>query len=154
MTRETRGDGALRAIALLEAAKGALVIVAGFGLLALVHRDLQAIAEEIIRHSHLNPASRIPRIFLEAAAAATDGRLRLLALGALAYSSLRFVEAWGLWRARPWAEWLGIASGALYLPIEIYELFLSVTPVKVGTFLANLIIVSVLARARLRARRA
>lgn len=143
---------ALHAVALLEAAKGALIITAGFGLLALIHRDVQTLAEEIVRHFHLNPASGIPRIFLESASAADGSRLQLLALGAFGYASVRFIEAWGLWRGRPWAEWLGIVSGGIYLPLEIYELFISITPVKIGIFLVNVAVVAVLTRERLRAR--
>lgn len=145
---------ALHAVALLEAAKGVLIIAAGLGLLAFIHRDVEAQAEEIVRHFHLNPAHGIPRIFLEAASKADGGRLKLLALGAFGYASVRFAEAWGLWRGRPWAEWLGIASGSIYLPLEIYELFISVTPLKVGTFLVNVAVVAVLARERLTAPRA
>src|ERR1043165_8860815 len=68
----------VRAIAFFEAVKGALVLVAGFGLLALVHRDLEDLAERLVRHSHLNPASHYPRIFIEAAARTDDARLRTL----------------------------------------------------------------------------
>ncbi len=143
---------ALHAVALLEATKGILIITAGFGLLALIHRNVQALAEEIVRHFHLNPASSFPRIFLEVAATADGGRLHLLALGAFGYASVRFVEAWGLWRGRPWAEWLGIISGGIYLPLEVYELFVSVTTIKLGIFLVNAVVVSVLARERLNAR--
>jgi len=41
---------------------------------------------------------------------------------AVAYSSLRFLESYGLWRQRVWAEWLAIISGAVYLPLELYNL--------------------------------
>lgn len=144
---------ALHAVALLEATKGALIIAAGFGLLALVHQDVQALAEEIVRHFHLNPASSIPRIFLDVAARADGGRLQLMAMGAFGYSSLRLAEAWGLWRGRTWAEWLGIVSGGIYLPIEIYELSIAITPVKIGIFFVNVVVVSVLVRERLNAHR-
>ncbi|BBA71115.1 DUF2127 domain-containing protein [Geobacter sulfurreducens] len=153
MEPNSRDIAGIRTVALFEGTKGILVIAAGLGLLALIHHDVQALAEEIVSHFHLNPASRIPRIFLEAADAANDGRLRLLALGAFGYASLRFTEAWGLWRARPWAEWLGIVSGGIYLPLEVYELVVSISAVKIGTFLVNLIVVAVLVRARIRARK-
>src|SRR2546423_9641575 len=58
----------VRAVAFFEALKGALVLVAGFGLLALVHRDLEVLAERLVRHSHLNPPGPYPRAFIEAAA--------------------------------------------------------------------------------------
>ena len=38
-----------RLVALFEAAKGVVVIVAGLGMLALVHRHAQAVVEEIGR---------------------------------------------------------------------------------------------------------
>jgi uncharacterized membrane protein (DUF2068 family) len=34
---------------------------------------------------------------------------------------IRFVEAYGLWHTRAWAEWFAIISGAAYLPWEILE---------------------------------
>jgi hypothetical protein len=86
--------GGLRIVALLEGAKGVLVLVAGFGLLSLIHQDVQRIAEEIVRHFYINPASRYPRIFLQASAALTSQRLWLLASMALLYSALYLIEAW------------------------------------------------------------
>jgi len=83
----------VRIVAAVEAAKGALVLVAGLGLFELLHRDVQAIAERIVEHFHLNPASRTPRILLDAAGALTDERLAVLAMGAIAYSTARFIEA-------------------------------------------------------------
>src|SRR6266436_6382753 len=119
--------GGLRVVALFEGAKGALVLVAGFGLLSLIHHDVQRIAEEIVRHFHVNPANRYPRIFLQASAALTSQRLWLLASMALLYSALRLIEAYGLWWSRRWAQYLALISGGLYLPVEIYELFLRIT---------------------------
>ena len=109
----------LKTVAVFEAIKGVAVLLAGSGLLALVHRDAQAIAERIVKHLHLDPASHYPRIFVQIATGATPGRLRLLALGALVYALLRFAEAVGLWHARRWAEWFGVLTGAIYLPFEI-----------------------------------
>jgi uncharacterized membrane protein (DUF2068 family) len=107
----------LRAVALFEAGKRLAVLVAGSGILLLVHRNVQAIAERLVAHLHLNPASRYPRIFLHVATEATPGRLRL-ALGAPVYAILRFFEAWGLWFNRRWAEWMGVITGLAYIPVE------------------------------------
>jgi hypothetical protein len=74
----------LRLIAMFEALKGLVVVAAGFGLLSLLHRNVQAMAEALLRHSHLNPASRTPQIFLALAARITAADLWLLALGAAA----------------------------------------------------------------------
>ena len=111
----------MRAIAIFEGAKGAVVLLAGLGVLSLIHHDLQHFADQIVRHSHLNPASHYPQIFLQAAARTDDSRLLLLAAGAAAYSAVRFIEAYGLWHARPWAELFAAASGAIYMPFEVFE---------------------------------
>ncbi|PYS82532.1 MAG: DUF2127 domain-containing protein [Acidobacteria bacterium] len=134
----------VRAVAFFEALKGALVLVAGFGLLSLVHRDLQDLAERLVSHSHLNPASHYPRVFVEAAARTSDARLRTLAALAFAYSCVRFVEAYGLWRMRAWAEWFAIISGCIYLPIELYELFERATLIRAGVLVVNALIVAYL----------
>jgi uncharacterized membrane protein (DUF2068 family) len=143
----------VRAVALFEAAKGLIVVVAGFGLLSLLHHDAQHVAETIVRHLHLNPARHYPRVFIEAAARVTSSRLWLLAGGAFAYSLVRFVEAYGLWRLRPWAEWFAIVAGGLYLPVEVYELFRRPTRVKGAILLGNLAIVSYLLYVRSTAHR-
>lgn len=54
-----------------------------------------------------------------AALLAAHGLAPQLACGLLAYAALRLVEAYGLWRARAWAEWLGVLSATLYLPLEV-----------------------------------
>src|SRR5437016_1234096 len=117
----------MRFVATLEASKGVLVLTAGFGLLTMVHQNAQMIAEEIVRHFHLNPASQYPRIFLDAASGVTKSNLWLLVFGAGAYALARFVEAYGLWHERRWAQWFATASATIYVPIEIYELLRSVT---------------------------
>jgi uncharacterized membrane protein (DUF2068 family) len=137
-----RLSSALRTVALLEAAKGALVLLTGLGLLALVHRDVQLFAERLVLHAHLNPAARFPRIFLDVASQLTDTRLLLIATGAAAYSLVRFTEAYGLWHARRWAEWFAALSGGIYVPFEFFELSARVTWLSVGALALNLGIVA------------
>ncbi|HVO25283.1 MAG TPA: DUF2127 domain-containing protein [Candidatus Margulisiibacteriota bacterium] len=140
----------LRTVAVFEATKGALVLVAGFGLLALVHHDVQSVAEEVVQRFHLNLAHHHPRILTEAMTHLDDAHLRWLALAALLYSAVRFVEAYGLWRMRTWAEWFAIGSGGIYLPIEVYELFDRPTGVKAVVLLFNAGIVAYLIYVRWR----
>jgi uncharacterized membrane protein (DUF2068 family) len=134
----------LRTIALFEAAKGAVVLVAGLGLLQWVHHHAQHAVDDLVRHLHINPARSHPRIFQQIATHATDSQLTWLAIGALLYSAFRFVEAWGLWRHRRWAEWLALVSGGIYLPFELYE-FLRTLHWAAGVVLAvNVLIVAIL----------
>jgi uncharacterized membrane protein (DUF2068 family) len=141
----------LRIVAVLEGAKGLIVLVAGMGLFKLVHHDVQAAAERLVRHIlHLNPASHYPRIFIEAAGRLDDVHLRLLAAAALVYSVVRFTEGYGLWRDRRWAEWFGVVAGGIYLPLEIYNLWEHVTWPRVTILAVNLVVVVFLVQVLLR----
>jgi uncharacterized membrane protein (DUF2068 family) len=143
----------VRVVAVFEALKGALVLAAGFGLLSLGQHDLQAMAERLVRHSHLDPARHYPRIFLEAASHTNDARLRSLAALAFLYAAVRLVEAYGLWHMRVWAEWFAIVAGSVFLPVEVYELFRRATGMRLIVFLTNLLIVAYLVYVRLWSRR-
>ena len=135
----------LHLVALFESAKGAIVMFVGFGLLSLIHQDVELVAERITQQLHLNPASHYPHVFIDAASKLTDARLWLFAGLAFFYAVFRFVEAYGLWRLRPWAEWLALVSGAAYVPLEIYELFKQVTWPRIFLLSANLLVVAYLA---------
>jgi uncharacterized membrane protein (DUF2068 family) len=139
--------GGLRVVAVIEGLKGLLVLVAGLGLIALVHRDAQQEAEALILQMHLNPAHHYPRIFIEAASHLNNAHLILFAAGAFLYALVRFVEGYGLWRDRLWAEWFAVIAGSVYLPFEIFELWRGVTAVKVVIFALNLLVVAYLALA-------
>jgi uncharacterized membrane protein (DUF2068 family) len=80
-------------------------------------------------------------------------RLWLLALLAFGYAVLRIAEAYGLWRGRRWAEWFAVASGGIYVPIEIYELFHGLSKIKVGMLTVNVGIVLFMGVALCRSRR-
>lgn len=132
----------IRAVAALEALKGIVVLLTGFGLFSLVHRDVQRLAEELVRHAHLNPAAHTPRVFLELAGKLDDTRLVQLAAAALAYSAVRMIEAYGLWYERAWGEGFAAASGAVYLPFELRELWDRPTLLSAGLVLFNLAVVA------------
>ena len=133
---------ALRTVALFEAFKGALVLAAGCGLLALFHGDAQRFADALVGRLHLNPAKNTPRIFLQLLENISSSQLWALAGFAALYASLRFIEAYGLWRGRRWAEWLAALSGGIYVPVEIYELTRGVSWIKLAALLLNAAVVA------------
>lgn len=141
-----RRSVALRGIAAFEAAKGLIALAAGFGLIGLLPRGMHASAHEIAGRLHLNAAKHFPGVFLRLADSLDDTRLWLIALLALTYSAARLVEAYGLWRARRWAEWLAALSGGIYVPFELRELWFGASPIKLGALIANVAVVAYLLR--------
>ena len=137
----TRG---LKLVALFEGAKGFLVLAAGFGLLTIIHADLHQAAIKLVERLHFNPARHYPRIFLDLTEHVTDGQLWALACAALIYSIVRFVEATGLWLEKKWAEWFGVLTGGMYIPVELYEVTRGASWPKVTLLAVNIGVVSYL----------
>lgn len=137
-----RVTGGLRAVAILEAAKGTLVLLVGFGLLSLVHVDIERLAERLVTKAHLNPAAYYSDLFIYAAAHLRGVGVGLLAVAAFAYAAIRFAEAYGLWFERRWAEWLAALGSAIYIPFVLYELARHVTWLKIGALVLNVAIVA------------
>ena len=142
MISEHASKTVVRLVAVFEAAKGALVLLAGFGVLSLVHRNVRVAAAALVGRLHLNPTHRFESSFIEAAARVTDTGLWLIASIGFLYALFRFLEAYGLWSGRLWAQWLAVVSGGLYLPLEIYELIQRFTWVRESALIVNLIVVS------------
>ncbi len=67
---------------------------------------------------------------------------RLIQLGLLvtAYAALEATEMVGLWLSKRWAEYLTLVATVALIPIEIYELSLSVSVFKVITLVINVAI--------------
>lgn len=132
---------ALRGIATLELAKGLVVLLAAIAVLFLVHQDPWDVADGLLHLLHISPDGHFAQKFLDWADTLTDAKLWAVAGVALAYSTLRFFEAYGLWYARAWAEWIALISGSLYLPYEIYKLAHRQTLLHISVLVINLAIV-------------
>ncbi|MGH9530453.1 MAG: DUF2127 domain-containing protein [Terriglobales bacterium] len=112
----------LRAVASLELTKGLIVLGGIFGILFLVHKDPGDVADWCLTVLHISPDHHFAQVFLDWADSLTDKKLWVVAGAAAIYSILRFVEAYGLWKARAWAEWIALISGTLYVPFEIFKI--------------------------------
>jgi len=71
-------------------------------------------------------------------------KLHLLGAAVLAYALLEGVEAVGLWLQKRWAEYLTFIATALLLPLEVGELSLRFSVLKLATLVINLAIVAYL----------
>jgi uncharacterized membrane protein (DUF2068 family) len=108
----------------------------------MLHReDPWDIADGLLRLLHISPDHHFAQVFLDWADSLTETKVWAVAGVALGYSLLRFVEAYGLWYAKAWAEWIALISGTLYLPFEIYKLINRPSLFHVGVFVINVAVV-------------
>jgi uncharacterized membrane protein (DUF2068 family) len=114
----------LRTVAFVEALKGLLALLGAYVLIGMIKRDVDFgdAAEHILFRIHINPSHhRWSQQVLNAADKISGASIAMIVGLAVAYATLRFLEGYGLWRQRAWAEWLAIISGCIYLPFEIYK---------------------------------
>ena len=137
---------ALRCIALFEAAKGLFVLAATCGLISLRHTDLHAATIAFLHRHGVNPDQHYTRLFIESVAKATNHHVGEIATVGFAYAVVRLVEAYGLWRGKPWAEWFAVISAGLYLPLEFQHFARHPNALNAGLILFNVVIVFYLAR--------
>ncbi len=116
---EPRPTLPLRTLAVLEAAKGALVFAAACGLLSLRHTDLHAATDAFLLHHGIDPERHYTRLLIESVARATNHHVGQIAGFGFAYAVVRFAEGYGLWQGKHWAEWFAVISAGLYLPFEL-----------------------------------
>lgn len=133
----------LHAIAMVEAVKGLLALSAASGLELLGPAPLQRWIEELIRRFHLDPEHGSMAWL---AHSISPGSLHLAAGIVSAYAALHLFEAWGLWKAKAWASWLGCVGAALYLPFDIFAIMRHPGWLASAVLIINVIVVWVLAR--------
>jgi len=140
-----RAPAALRGIALFEAIKGLLAVAAACGLLSLRNTDLHAATDALLLRHGIDPERHYTRLVIESVARATNHRTGQIAALAVAYGVIRLAEAYGLWRAKHWAEWFAVISAGLYLPLEFHHFAHAPSFFTAGVIFLNLALIVYLA---------
>lgn len=128
-------------IAAEKALKAFVLIAIAYKLLTLLGSDVHAWAEDFVQRHGINEANKYVASALEKLVGVTDRQITFLSIGAVLYALLLFVEGVGLWLQKRWAEYLTAISTALFIPVEIYEIFERFTWFRVAILAVNLFIV-------------
>ena len=131
----------LRLVGALEALKGLAVLLLCFALLSLLHQDLTTVVDRLMSLLRINPDSHFADLFYEMADRTTGRGIWTAFTVGLLYSACRFVEGYGLWHQRLWAEWFAVISGAIYLPLEVYTLIAHPHWTKLVVLVINIVVV-------------
>jgi len=139
----------LHAVALFEATKGLLALLAASGMEWLGPVPLQRALDALLSLLHVDVAHGSAAWLLRAL---DHDAVHLAAAVTALYGAVRLTEAWGLWRAKAWASWLGL-SAILYLPFDLYAFAVHRHWLEAVAVAINLLVVWVLARDLLKRRR-
>ena len=134
----------LELIAAYKLLQALLLVCVGVGALRLVHKDVADVVVKVVRSLHMNPEWHLVSLVLDKAGLITDHRLRQFSVFVFAYAGLGILEGVGLLLEKSWAEYLTSIITASFLPIEIHELFHRFTWLRIGIFLANILVLAYL----------
>jgi uncharacterized membrane protein (DUF2068 family) len=134
-------DRGLEAIAIFKLAKGALLLIVGFGASRLVHVDVYAWALQWVDALHADPDSRYIHWLLQKLIFVDESTIRHLRIGTFVYAALVITEGCGLLAQQIWAEYLTVIATASLIPVEIYELLKHFTMLKIGVIALNIAMV-------------
>lgn len=133
----------LHVIAMVEAIKGVLALLAATGLEVFGPEPLRHAVDTLINRFHLDPEHGALPTLLNAI---TPDAVHIAAVAVSFYGVIHLVEAWGLWRAKVWASWLGCIIAAAYLPFDLYAIWHHPGLASLTVLAINLIIVVALVR--------
>lgn len=132
----------LRAIAVLEVIKGLAAIIVSLGFLNLTHQNVRYLTALFISNFHLDSDAHYFKMLFDYTDLLNNDDLHTIVLMACGYAAIRFVEGYGLWKNRAWAEWLAAVSGAIYLPLEISHLIKHISIINIAVLSTNTMVVA------------
>jgi len=107
---------------------------------ATLHRDYENIMSDLSGTTPGESQVRGVIGYLGRAFKYSPARLIQLGLLVTAYAALEATEMVGLWFSKRWAEYLTLVATVVLIPIEIYELSLSISVFKIVTLVINVAI--------------
>ena len=144
-----QGRGIILLIAAFKLAKGLLLLVAGLGVLRLLHRDVAVTATHWVHALRVDPNNLFIHRFLERLLGVSRRRLEEIGVGTFIYAAVFLTEGTGLALGKRWGEFFTIIVTGSFLPFEVYELSRRVTAVRCVVVAINVaVLLYLIARVR------
>src|SRR5260370_5393112 len=67
--------------------------------------------------------------------------LTWLLVGVIAFALVELIEGIGLWLLQRWGEYFAMVATSAFIPYEVYDLSLKITPLRLGAFAVNIALV-------------
>jgi uncharacterized membrane protein (DUF2068 family) len=141
-----RKDRLLPWIAAERTFRALVLLGAGIVLVTHPHTNWAAEVRNLARSLGLNPSSNWVNRLVRDLHKTRSSENVLFGVVSIAYGALEAVEAYGLWNRRRWGEWLTVLATSLLLIPEVWELSRSISLLKAGALVVNLLIVAYLLR--------
>lgn len=131
----------IRCIGVFKLLKAVSLIVIGFGILKLIHKDVGTQLEHWVATLGFDPGTRLINRAIQKATNLSPTRFKEFGVVSFVYAGLFLIEGIGLCRLKHWAEWFTVVITSSLLPFEIYEIFHRGTAIKVLVLILNILVV-------------
>ena len=139
--RKPESSTTLLLIAGFKLFKGVLLLIVAFGALRLIHKDVYEVVLRWVDRLRVDPDNAFIHKILVKSFGIEAKQLKAISAGTFFYATILLTEGTGLLMRKHWAEWFTVISTAVFIPLEVYELFERFTWVRVGVFIVNIAIV-------------
>ena len=136
----------LQLIIIEKAFLGLLAIVLSAGVLSMVGREVEVLVTKIAAILNLEADNRFVMLVMDYLIDAKASTLIGVSAVGFFYAGLNLIEAYGLANRYRWAEYLTVIATGLFIPFEIYEIIIRVTPLSIGALVINVLVVIFLAK--------
>lgn len=143
---QDRSNLFLRLIIIEKAFLAFLAIILSAGVLSLVGREVEDVVMKIAALLNLEADNRFVMLVMDQLIDTKVSFLIGVSAVGFFYAGLNLVEAYGLAKRYRWAEYLTVIATGMFIPFEIYEIIIRVTPLRIGALAINVLIVIFLAR--------
>ena len=140
-SRKEENSTTLLLIAFFKLFKGVLLLIVAIAALRLVHRDVYAVVERWVNLLRVDPDNRFIHNIIVKSFGIQAKQLHEISAGTFFYSGILLTEGVGLLMRKHWAEWFTVISTAVFIPLEVYEIYERFTWVRLGVFFVNVAIV-------------
>ena len=125
---------------------GLLALILSAGVLSLVGREVEAVVTKIAAILNLEADNRFVMLVMDYLMDTKASILIGVSAAGFFYAGLNLMEAYGLARRYRWAEYLTVIATGMFIPFEIYEIIIRVTPLRLGALVINVLVVTFLAK--------
>jgi uncharacterized membrane protein (DUF2068 family) len=140
-TNKNKNPTTLLLIALFKLFKGVLLLCVAIGALRLLHKDVAEVLMHWVNVLRVDPDNQFIHRLIVRSFGVQAKQLKEISAGTFFYSSILLTEGIGLLLRKRWAEYFTIISTAVFIPLEVYEIFHRFTVTKVGVLAVNVAIV-------------
>jgi uncharacterized membrane protein (DUF2068 family) len=133
-----RGSRGLLVLAIYMWIKGAILLAITLGVLGSINKDLEAIATDWVEALRIDPENHVIATGLSRLGMIEPHQLKQLSFVTGVFAVLFITQGIGLSLRQRWAEFLTLIATAIFIPVEIYEIWEKVTVIKLALLAINI----------------